>query len=114
MMQQMSRSDLKQNAQSFLAQMSMMLLAKLKRAPDWTRLKQFLAATEAALADAQEQLAGVNARRAAIDNALRDETQRIARFEAELTRLDTEFALIAGQGGGAEEVARLCDVHRGD
>ena len=73
-------------------------------------IETILAATEAALADAQEQLAGVNARRAAIDNALRDETQRIARFEAELTRLDTEFALIAGQGGGAEEVARLCDV----
>ncbi len=66
-----------------------------------------LAETESALSDVQQQLAGVNARRAAIDSALRDESGRLARFEAELTRLDTEFALIAGQGGGAEEAARL-------
>jgi chromosome segregation protein len=52
----------------------------------------------------------VNARRNAIEAALRDENQRLARFEAELTRLDTEFALIAGQGGGAEEVARLTEA----
>ena len=62
------------------------------------------------MSDAQEQLAGVNARRNAIEAALRDENQRLARFEAELTRLDTEFALIAGQGGGAEEVARLTEA----
>lgn len=69
-----------------------------------------LAETEAALSDSQQQLAGVNARRAAIESALRDENQRVARFEAELTRLDTEFSLIAGQGGGAEEAARLSEA----
>lgn len=69
-----------------------------------------LVATEASLNNAQEQLAGVNARRSSIDSALRDEKQRVARFEAELTRLDTEFALIAGQGGGAAEVARLAEL----
>ena len=69
-----------------------------------------LAATEAFLNDAQEQLAGLNARRFSLDSALRDESQRVARFEAELTRLDTEFALIAGQGGGAAEVARLAEL----
>lgn len=69
-----------------------------------------LAKTEAELSDAQEQLAGVNAKRASLENALRDENQRVARFEAELTRIETEFALIAGQGGGAEEVARLAQV----
>jgi chromosome segregation protein len=73
-------------------------------------IENVLAATESALADAQEQLAGVNARRNAIESALRDEQQRLARFEAELTRLDTEFALIAGQGGGGEDLARLAQA----
>ncbi len=71
--------------------------ARLRLSP---RSKPMLAETESALGDAQEQFAGVNARRAALESALRDETSRVARFEAELTRLDTEFALIAGQGGG--------------
>ncbi|MBG0795712.1 chromosome segregation protein SMC [Methylocystis sp. H62] len=69
-----------------------------------------LAATEAELSSAQEQLAGVNARRSALEAALRDENQRVARFEAELTRIETEFALIAGQGGGADEVERLAQA----
>ncbi len=69
-----------------------------------------LAETESALSDVQQQLAGVNARRAAIESALRDENGRVARFQAELTRLDTEFALIAGQGGGSEEAARLAEA----
>jgi chromosome segregation protein len=73
-------------------------------------IESALAETESQLSDAQEQLAGVNARRAAIESALRDENQRVARFEAELTRLDTEFALIAGQGGGVEEAARLAEA----
>ena len=73
-------------------------------------IEAVLAETERALTDAQEQLAGVNARRAALESALRDEAGRVARFEAELTRLDTEFALIAGQGGGAEELARLAEI----
>ena len=43
--------------------------------------------------------------------AARRDMRAIARFEAELTRLlDTEFALIAGQGGGAEEAARLAEA----
>jgi chromosome segregation protein len=69
-----------------------------------------LAETELALSDVQQQLAGVNARRGAIESALRDENARVARFQAELTRLDTEFALIAGQGGGVEEAARLAEA----
>ncbi|QGM96399.1 chromosome segregation SMC family protein [Methylocystis parvus] len=74
------------------------------------RIEAALAETESLLADAQQQYAGVNARRAALESALRDEGNRVARFEAELTRLDTEFALIAGQGGGAEEAARLAEA----
>ncbi len=73
-------------------------------------IESALAETESQLSDAQQQLAGVNARRAAIESGLREENQRVARFEAELTRLDTEFALIAGQGGGAEEAARLAEA----
>jgi len=75
-----------------------------------SEIEAALVETEDSLGDAQEQLAGVNAKRAAIESALRDENQRVARFEAELTRLDTEFALIAGQGGGAEEAARLAEA----
>lgn len=77
-----------------------------------TRLEEIeagLAAVEAQLENAQEQLAGVNARRSAIESALRDESQRIARFEAELTRLDAEFALIAAQGDGEVDLARLAE-----
>jgi len=74
------------------------------------QIEAALAETESQLSDAQQQYAGVNARRAALESALRDEGARVARFEAELTRLDTEFALIAGQGGGAEEAARLAEA----
>jgi chromosome segregation protein len=66
-----------------------------------------LAATEQELATAQEGLAGVNAKKAALEAALAEENRRVARFEAELTRLQTEFSLIAGEGGGAMELARL-------
>ncbi|ATQ69577.1 chromosome segregation protein SMC [Methylosinus trichosporium] len=72
-------------------------------------LEAALAQTEAELSDAQQSLAGVNAKRAALEASLRDETQRVARFEAELTRVETEFALIAGQGGAIEEVERLAE-----
>jgi chromosome segregation protein len=73
-------------------------------------IEAVLAETESELAGAQEDLAGVNARRNALDAALREENHRVVRFEAELTRLETEFALIAAQGGGAEETARLAEA----
>jgi len=65
-----------------------------------------LASTESDLQQAQDGLASVNARSATLQAALEEEGRRLARFEAELTRLDTEFALIASEGGGAEELAR--------
>ncbi len=74
-------------------------------------IEAMLAETEAELSQAQETLAGANARRGALEAALRDENIRVARFEAEVTRLDTEFALIAAQGGGAEEVERLAQAY---
>ncbi|MFY9658093.1 MAG: chromosome segregation SMC family protein, partial [Methylocystis sp.] len=66
-----------------------------------------LAATEEALHEAQNGLASVNARASALKAAIEEEGRRFARFEAELTRLNTEFALIASEGGGAEDLARL-------
>ncbi len=74
-------------------------------------IEAMLAETEAELSQAQETLAGANARRGALEAALTDENHRVARFEAEITRLDTEFALIAAQGGGAEEVERLAQAY---
>ena len=71
------------------------------------RIEAALAATEAELARAQEDLASVNARGKTLEAALGEESRRLARFEAELTRIDTEFAMIAREGGGAEELARL-------
>ncbi|WP_018267002.1 chromosome segregation protein SMC [Methylosinus sp. LW4] len=73
-------------------------------------IEEALAHTEAELSEAQQSLAGVNAKRGALEAALREETQRVSRFEAELTRVETEFALIAGQGGAAEEVERLAEA----
>ena len=73
-------------------------------------IEEALARTEADLSEAQQSLAGVNAKRGALEAALREETQRVSRFEAELTRVETEFALIAGQGGAMEEVERLAEA----
>jgi chromosome segregation protein len=70
-------------------------------------IESALAHTEGELASAQATLAGANAQRASLESALTEERRRVARFEAELSRVETEFALIAGEGGGAEEVARL-------
>ena len=71
------------------------------------RIEAALAVTERELSAAAESLAGVNARKAALEATLAEETRRVARFEAELTRLQTEFSLIAGEGGGAIELARI-------
>ncbi len=66
-----------------------------------------LVATEDELHEAQDSLASVNARAKSFQAAIEEEGRRFARFEAELTRLNTEFALIASEGGGAEDLARL-------
>ena len=72
------------------------------------RIEAALHATEAELGGrAGEARLGVNARRDALEAALAEENRRHARFEAELTRVETEFALIASEGGGAQELARL-------
>ena len=59
------------------------------------------------------QLAEANARRQALESALRDESARLARVEAELTRVETEFALLARSTGDtpldvlAEDLSRV-------
>ncbi len=72
--------------------------------------EQTLAATEKALSEAQAALSEANARRAAAESALRDESQRLARFEAELTRVETEFSMIAAGGTTEKETADLLET----
>ncbi len=69
-----------------------------------------LAETEHALAEAQAILSDATARRAAAEAALRDETQRLSRFEAEVTRIETEFAMIASSGSGEQEAVALAEA----
>jgi chromosome segregation protein len=69
-----------------------------------------LAETEHKLAEAQSLLADASARRAAAESSVRDETQRLARFEAEITRLETEFAMIASSGSGEDEAIALAEA----
>ncbi|MDE2362762.1 MAG: chromosome segregation protein SMC [Hyphomicrobiales bacterium] len=69
-----------------------------------------LAETEQKLAEAQALLADASARRAAAESSVRDETQRLARFEAEITRLETEFAMIAASGSGEDEAIALAEA----
>jgi chromosome segregation protein len=69
-----------------------------------------LAETEHALAEAQSMLADASAKRAAAESSVRDETQRLARFEAEITRLETEFAMVASSGTGEQEAETLAEA----
>ena len=69
-----------------------------------------LAETEHKLAEAQSLLADASARRASAEASVRDETQRLARFEAEITRLETEFAMIASSGSGEDEAVALAEA----
>ncbi|MFT4098611.1 MAG: chromosome segregation SMC family protein, partial [Rhodoblastus sp.] len=69
-----------------------------------------LAETERLLSDAQALLSDASARRASAEASLRDETQRLARFEAEITRVETEFAMIASSGSGEEEAQALAET----
>ena len=69
-----------------------------------------LAETERLLSDAQALLSDASAKRAAAETSVRDETQRLARFEAEITRLETEFAMLASSGSGEEEAHTLAEA----
>ncbi|MFV0281295.1 MAG: chromosome segregation protein SMC [Rhodoblastus sp.] len=69
-----------------------------------------LAETEALLSDAQALLSDASARRASAEASLRDETQRLGRFEAEITRVETEFAVIASGGSGEDEARLLAET----
>ncbi len=69
-----------------------------------------LAETEHALAEAQSMLADASAKRGAAETVVRDETQRLARFEAEVTRIETEFAMLASSGSGEQEALALAEA----
>ena len=69
-----------------------------------------LAETEHALAEAQSMLADASAKRGAAGTVVRDETQRLARFEAEITRIETEFAMLASSGSGEPEALALAEA----
>ncbi|MBV9246043.1 MAG: chromosome segregation protein SMC, partial [Methylobacteriaceae bacterium] len=66
-----------------------------------------LAGSEKALQDAQASLADVRARREALDRTIAEETQRIARLDAEYDRVGRERAAIAEGGGLDIEAAAL-------
>jgi chromosome segregation protein len=73
-----------------------------------TAAETALAVSDKAFGDAQRVLSDSEARRTALANALRDETQRLARFESELAAIRAELAhLRAGLGeAGAEDVLK--------
>jgi chromosome segregation protein len=61
-----------------------------------------LTGAEAALSEAQTELADAKAKRVALEAALTEARERLARSDAELTRVDTEFALISGEREAAD------------
>jgi chromosome segregation protein len=62
-----------------------------------------LAIAEKILAEAQEARAGVEARRAASETAAREEGARLARIEAELTKLAAEQDALRAELGGGDD-----------
>ncbi|MDB5508376.1 MAG: smc [Hyphomicrobiales bacterium] len=66
-----------------------------------------LADSEKALAEAQAALSDLNARRATLDAAFREESQRFARFEAEWTKVAQELAQLKQGAGSDEELEAL-------
>ena len=76
--------------------------------------KEKLADTEGALADAERELteaqaaiADLNARRNALEAALREETQRYERFDAEWRKVATELAQLKSGAASDEEIETL-------
>src|SRR3954471_1547311 len=68
-----------------------------------------LTGAEAALSEAQTELADAKAKRVALEAALTEARERLARSDAELTRVDTEFALISGEREAAD-ISALSDA----
>ena len=69
-----------------------------------------LAETEATLAEAQAALSDINARRNALQQALNDETQRLQRFENELTQVAAELENLRAAGVAEDEFAALAEA----
>lgn len=66
-----------------------------------------LAAAEKALNEAQAALSDINARRLALENAVREEAARLVRFESEFDRVDAELAALVAEAGDDEEREEL-------
>ena len=72
-----------------------------------TGLETALAASEAALGEAQAAVADLNARRAAVDRAIREETDRSNRLSADLERVQRDLAAIETALGADADVSGL-------
>ncbi len=66
-----------------------------------------LADAERELAEAQSALSDLNARRTTLEQALREETQRFDRFEAEWRKVATELSALKQGAGSDEEIETL-------
>ncbi len=69
-----------------------------------------LAEAEKTLVEAQAAISDLNSRRATLDAALRDETQRLARFEAELAKVSDELVALKGQVTSDDEMETLAEA----
>ena len=63
-----------------------------------------LAEAERKFAEAQTALADMNARRAALEQGVREETQRFERFVAELLAVETQLSSLKASAGGDDEI----------
>ena len=68
-----------------------------------------LAEAERKFVEAQTALSDMNARRGALEQGMREETQRHQRFEAELAAIEAELAALQLSGGGDEELAEAAE-----
>ena len=68
-----------------------------------------LAAAEKALNEAQAALSDINARRLALENAVREEAARLVRFESEFSRVESELNALRAEAGDDDERAELAE-----
>ena len=69
-----------------------------------------LAESERKLAEAQTALSDINARRGALEQGLRDETQRLQRFQQELAAVEQEVATLKESGATDDELMEAAET----
>ena len=72
-------------------------------------LEDELASAEQALGEAQTLVSDINAQRAAAERALREEKDRVQRFQAEQDKLQRELALIEETHGNAADLVAMAE-----